>query len=64
MRLHGSGMHVTARLNESRRAYLLWFQEPGEDDFEPLADCPRCGAALVSVCERLVCEPCSIAVYN
>jgi hypothetical protein len=58
------GLQATAMLNESRRAYLCWFQESAEDDFVPLANCPRCAAPLVLCRDRLVCEDCRIAVYN
>jgi hypothetical protein len=58
------GLEAAALLSETRCAYMYWFQESWEADFEPLTTCPGCEARLRLLERRLVCDGCRIAVFN
>ena len=59
------GRELRAELEQVRRTYFWWFQDPGTEDFVPLASCPICHGNLVGAdLAGLVCNNCSLLVAN
>lgn len=59
------GLVLRGVLEVTRRTYYWWFQDTGEDFFQPLTVCPRCSSPLADRgLVGLVCDQCSILVAN
>ena len=58
------GLALCRELNMVRRSYYLWFQEVGDEAFEPASTCPVCGQPLTEAEGRHVCERCAIMMFN
>jgi hypothetical protein len=62
--VHERGLELTKELGEIGPTYYWWFQDTGNEGFQPISQCPRCHSALVDKHGRLVCDACLIVVAN
>lgn len=67
--VHRRGLGLREQLSRFRPCYYWWFQDSGaeDEDFVPLAECPKCGGQLRELGNRfgwLACEACWIVVAN
>jgi hypothetical protein len=63
--VNARGLELRAELEQVRRTYFWWFQDPGAEDFVALASCPICHGNLWKAdLVGLVCNNCSLLVAN
>ena len=61
-RVNVRGLAIVEELNRYRRTYYWWFTSTEGEAVLPVANCPRCAAALLQLAGHRVCNTCSILV--